>query len=59
MRVGHDSGVVVWLCVGSGEGVGGSDANGRGSASVLEEGRVECWPVRVQQATLAAVIEFE
>jgi hypothetical protein len=41
VEVDHDSGVVVRLGVGSGGDVGDPDAGDRGSASVLEEARVE------------------
>ena len=55
-EVGVDlgSGVVVRLGVGSGGDVGGSD----GFVSVLEEVRVEGWPVQVQLAALAAVFRI-
>jgi hypothetical protein len=41
VEVDRDSGVVVRLGVGSGGDVGDPDAGDRGSASVLEEARVE------------------
>ena len=59
LEVDHDSGVVVHLCAGSGGRVGYPGAGGLGLVSVLEEVRVERLPVQDQQATLAAVFEFE
>jgi hypothetical protein len=52
-------GVVARLCVGSDGWVGYPDADDLGFVSVLEEVRVERLLVQVQQATLAAVFEFE
>ena len=58
LEVDHGSRAVVRLCVGSDGWVGYSDAYDLGLVSALEV-RVERLPVRDQQATLAAVFEFE
>lgn len=59
LEVGHGSGVVVRLCVGSDGWVGYSDAGGPGLVCVLEGVRVERLPEQGQQATSVAVFEFE